>query len=322
MKKTKPKRTAAARANREQPTGMHNADHSEQSSACAICRLRTLKVAADAGDVEAAGALFGVAIEAAEALEDLREQGNEFILALLGSMQVWPVNVTYPDGKRDWLKQLGATSSSFPFAWRAMLHKDTLSRRILIRSFELIAALRDYAIDEEVERDRKLARPIDDVIPAQTLDVRPYLEDEVAMASFREDVRRTLAERQHPETVQAPSSPALNVGQAFNELLSVLDLPSDNPHALTKTFAPLARALRHSSEIGAWFVLAKQILFFVTGDSPETNQVLRSLAPGRGVRKTNRFDKPRENVKEIRRRIFDDMLEAPLKRVVGSASDA
>jgi hypothetical protein len=48
----------------------------------------------------------------------------------------------------------------------------------------LIDALRDFAVFQEREPMRRIAKPRDEVIPKAVLDVRPYLKDEVAKASF------------------------------------------------------------------------------------------------------------------------------------------
>ena len=200
-----------------------------------------------------------------------------------------------------------------------MLHKNTPSRRILLRCFEFIAALRDHAINEEIERDRVLAKPIDEVFPCKFSDIPAFIKDRIGIASMRENIRLALAWRHHPESDESSTPVEETVSQAFAQLVDVLKLSLKDSHALVEQFAPAALLLRHSIDADSWFGLAKKILLFVTRNRPEENPVLRSLAPNRGLRKINREGKAKLNVKDIRDRIFDDMLEGPFKRIVGDA---
>jgi hypothetical protein len=309
-----PQAKDAGTAIHQHPTG-----HCDTSSSCAICRIKTLELAVSNGDEAQAVVLHKVAVEAAVALERLREAGNSGVADILANFSHWPIVVTYPDEKRPWLKQLGSRSVDMPLSWRKLFYTRTLSRELLLCCFKFISALGNLSKQQMAEEDAKLAKPLPKNLQWTSHLIPQYLKDPVFVASFRHELDKATQDKSAtPEMDDSPTSPKQEVYKYLAGLIELLGLQLSRKQIdlCVQTFMPKAAVLSSDhSPMEEWYAVAKELIYALTGNEPAKNAVLRTLAPNnRGKRKFDNQGTAKESLGEIRTRIFE-MLELPLKRI-------
>lgn len=308
-------------------TPKHTDEHSDDSSFCAMCRLKTLEKAAFAGDTDALLAIYTIARQACSTLERLRTSGTTDVDNLITRdvddiircMPVWPALVSNPDADRPWLDKLGSESFTFPIPIRRLAIRNTLPRTILLACFAIIEQLRELRVERLRCDDARIAKPLPSrkEILAKYWAVRGTPEELVFDASYRHAMWGRK-ESLHPE-IDKPSY------EPENEINRVIDMARDLLKAtisdherlkLVEECEPRACALENNATaIEEWFKLSLEILKRLVGPL-ESNPVLRTLAPNRGNRKANRAGAV-ESSGEIRTRIVE-RLKAPLNTKEGS----